>query len=55
MDSFELFNALIVGIFDEMDLLTVRVVYNRQWTIFLNKDKYDKKEYISSNLIKLTV
>lgn len=28
MDSFELFNVLIVGIFDEMDLLMVRVVYN---------------------------
>lgn len=52
MDSFELFNALIVGIFDEMDSLTVRVVYNRQWTFFFFKDK---KEYISLNLIKSTV
>lgn len=34
MDSFELFNALTVGIFDEIDSLRVRVVYNRQWTLF---------------------
>lgn len=53
MDSFEVFNALIDGIFDEMK--TVRMVHNRHWIFFSMKKKDKKKGYITSNIIKSTV
>lgn len=48
MDSFEVFNALIDGIFDEMK--TVRMVHNRHW-IFFSMKKKDKKKDTSLQIL----